>query len=201
MTSQPARVQTGPGSNGGVLSTSTVGSAVVSQVGWFACVLGAAWDQPWIGPAFVMGALVLEASTSKQAYRLFSWAAAAMALGLAVDSLLALLGLFRFASPLPVDWVSPPWMVALWLNFALALAGCLKWLAGRYLLGALLGLAGGPLAYAAGSRLGAMELSDPLWSLVAVGLAWLVAVPVLLWLIRGFVPLVSTEAGARGGRS
>ncbi|GAB4130425.1 MAG: hypothetical protein Kow001_24250 [Acidobacteriota bacterium] len=75
-------------------------------------------------------------------------------------------------------------MVALWPNFVLALLGCLRWLAGRYGLGALLGAVGGPSAYAAGSGLGALEIPDPSTALVLVALLWGVSVPAFLWLLR-----------------
>ena len=65
------------------------------------------------------------------------------------------------------------------------------WLAIAMIAGALLG----PLSYLAGARLGALSLGDPMYvSLLAVAGVWAVAMPLLLWIWRRFVPN-STDAG------
>ena len=72
---------------------------------------------------------------------------AAASLGLLLDSLQLNLGLFRYPSGTPVTGLAPPWIVALWLQFATLLHFGLRWLAGRYLLAAALGFVGGPLSF------------------------------------------------------
>jgi hypothetical protein len=74
----------------------------------------------------------------------------------------------------------------MWVNFALILNVSLRWLRGRYLLGAVLGFFGGPLAYFAGARLGAIRIPEPLaLKLLVLALAWALAVPLLLRISRG----------------
>ena len=52
-------------------------------------------------------------------------------------------------------------------------------------LAAALGCLGGPLAYYSGQRLGAARLAVPLWrSLLVLGAAWALAIPLLLWVAR-----------------
>ena len=70
----------------------------------------------------------------------------------------------------------------MWINFALTLNGSMRWLHGRYLLAAVLGAIGGPLAYVAGVKLGAAALlasSTLVYGALAV--VWAGAVPLLVW--------------------
>lgn len=68
-------------------------------------------------------------------------------------------------------------MVAVFLT-----AASLRWLQPRPLLAAVLGLVGGPLAWYAGARLGALELPDPSLALSVLGAGWAALMPLLLWL-------------------
>jgi hypothetical protein len=74
----------------------------------------------------------------------------------------------------------PPWMIALWANFATTLNLSLAGLQTRPWLAALLGLVGGPLAYWGGAGLGAMTFVAPLPALIALGLGWALLTPLLL---------------------
>ena len=59
---------------------------------------------------------------------------------------------------------------------------CKCWLRRRYLLAAALGLTGGPLAFLAGERLGAVSFLPPRVShLLLLGLCWSVARPLLVY--------------------
>lgn len=74
----------------------------------------------------------------------------------------------------------PPWMIALWANFATTLNLSLAGLQTRPWLAALLGLVGGPLAYWGGAGLGAMTFVAPLPALIALALGWALLTPLLL---------------------
>jgi hypothetical protein len=105
------------------------------------------------------------------------------AVGLTLDSLQIWLGVFRFPSGVVVPWLAPPWEVVLWMQFATILPFCLRWLSGRYILGSVLGFIGGPLAFYAGERLGAVSfLSPQLPHYVVLGIVWALAFPSLIWL-------------------
>jgi hypothetical protein len=104
-------------------------------------------------------------------------------LGLVVDSLLSGIGLLLFKNN--SAWVAPPWILAMWLNFALVLRVSLRWLQGRYLLGGLMGALGGPAAYWAGERMGAVSFGAPLITTLAVlAIIWALVVPLLLFRSR-----------------
>jgi hypothetical protein len=170
-----------------------VGNFLLYQVAWFACVLGAAAGLPLIGTA-VSGVVV--------GLRLASAARPAAELQLIL--LAGLIGGAWESLLVGMDWVhyrggelpglAPSWIVALWLAFATTFNVSLRWLQGRPGAAALLGLAGGPLAWWAGARLGALELVDAGLALSAIGLGWAVLMPLLLALaawLNG--PKIQTE--------
>jgi len=155
------------------------------NAGWFACVLGAAHGLHWLGPVVVAGLLALHLALNRPWQAELPLAAAGGAFGFVFDSLLIGCGVYeaeRWVLPAPLTAI---WLVALWVNFALVLNVALGWLQGRWALAAALGFVGGPAAYYSGQRLGALRLAPPLWrSLVVLGIAWAVAIPVLLWAAR-----------------
>ncbi len=153
------------------------------QLGWFCCVLGAAYDVPNLGAicALLLVGLHLLLATSRQAEAALMLGACL--LGVSLDSLQQALGLFTFKSnPAWPLWI-PLWVFVIWAQFATLLHYALHWLAGRYLLAALCGLFGGPLAYWAGVRLGAAAFgSSPLLSVAVLGTVWAGLMPGLVWL-------------------
>jgi hypothetical protein len=155
------------------------------QLGWFACVLGAAANNPWVGPIFVgflaLLHLILLPMRMVQ-LRLIFFAAL---LGTVSDGLLIQLNVFNFTGSALPAWLSPLWLTAMWINFALTLRISMSWLLGRYWLGAVLGAAGGPVAYYSGVRLGAIEFQASLTiSFLSLALVWAAALPLLLYWAR-----------------
>ncbi|PLX74190.1 MAG: DUF2878 domain-containing protein [Desulfuromonas sp.] len=153
------------------------------QLGWFSCVLGAAWGHPLAG-AVLAGALVtvhLVLAVDRQAeLRLLL---VACLLGVAIDSLQQGIGLFTFrADPAWPLWL-PAWVFVIWAQFSTLFHYALRWLAGRYHLAALFGLFGGPLAYWGGIRLGAASFGgNPSLTLAVLAVVWALVTPTLLWL-------------------
>jgi hypothetical protein len=75
-------------------------------------------------------------------------------------------------------------MVGLWMNFAATLNVSMVWLRGRYLLAAVFGAIGGPLAYYGGAKLGATEALPSLNGMLVLAVGWGVMTPLLVWLAR-----------------
>ncbi|MGE0824158.1 MAG: DUF2878 domain-containing protein [Candidatus Binatia bacterium] len=158
---------------------------VALYIGWFACVLGAAYQYPLMGPCVVVGILALHfylvadfPRTSEVQLIL-----TVGLLGFLLDSAQASLGAFSFPGMAGTSWRSPLWMVALWMAFATTLHTSLRWLSGQYVLAAVLGVIGGPLSYYAGAQLGALQLSTDLsFSLSVIATAWGIAMPLMVWL-------------------
>lgn len=161
------------------------------QVTWFASVLGAAAGVDWAGPACVAAWLTLHLRAQGVAWRgEAALLAGAGVLGFTMDSALVQAGVLRFHD---AGLFAPAWMTALWLALAATLRHSLAWLAGRPVLAALLGLVGGPAAYLAGERLGALAVADGMAALLLIALSWALAMPVVLRAASA----VPAAAGAR----
>jgi len=150
------------------------------QVGWFACVLGAANGQPWIGLPVVGLAIALHLLLAERPAREARLIVFAIAVGLVADSLLASSGWLRYASPAPAAELAPYWILAMWALFATTLNVSMSWLRGRPGLAVLLGALFGPLSYMAGRRLGALEFADFQAGTLALAVTWAVAMPLLM---------------------
>jgi hypothetical protein len=153
---------------------------VAFQLGWFACVLGAANGLPWVGPLAVLGAVALHLARVRRPLPELRLIGLAMALGLLVDSLLLATGWLSYPAGLWLPGMAPYWIVAMWALFATTLNVSMGWLRGRPLLAVVMGAIGGPLSYLAGEKLGGIELSARVAALSALAFAWAVAMPLLM---------------------
>jgi hypothetical protein len=153
------------------------------QLCWFACVVGPVHGQPFLGPGFaaVLAAFSIWSAQnrSKEALLLNS----TCVLGTLADLIPLHLGAFSFRVPVEVPWGYPLWMSGLWLGFATTFHSSLSWLTRRYVLAALFGFFGGPLAYWAGQTLGAIALGSSVHlSLLAIAVLWALVTPALFYL-------------------
>ncbi len=146
------------------------------QLAWLIAVWGASVGLWWLGPVAV-AAWVSAYSIWRKCARAEAplWLGAGL-LGAMTDSLLVWSGAMAFPESAGPGFPTTPWMVALWINFAAALRHCMGWLCGRFVLATVFGAIGGPLAYLAGSKFGALEIQ----SLPAIVVAWLLVMPGLL---------------------
>lgn len=167
---------------------------VFFQIGWFACVMGAAYDMPWVGlllTSIIIGLHVFQAESPKPEILLLVIVAL---LGTAWDSILTFTGQMQFSNGVIINGMAPYWLIAMWPLFATTLNVSLRWLKGRLVLGFVFGLAGGPLAYYAGHKLGAVEFPSMLHSLIFIGLGWSVIMPLILTLSEQFDGYKRSEA-------
>ena len=155
---------------------------VAYQVAWFACVLGGAHALPWLGVAVTAAAvaihLFLVPAPGRNAFLILTIAA----IGALWDGLLAGLGLLEYPSGMVLHWLAPVWIIAMWAGFATLLPVSLHWLLGRWRLAIVFGAVGGPLAYYAGMRLGAVNFPDPVAALVALAGGWSILMPLACWI-------------------
>ena len=157
------------------------------QLAWLLAVWGASVGLWWLGPVAV-AVWVSAYSIWRKCARAEAplWLGAGL-LGAMTDSLLVWSGAMAFPESAGPGFPTTPWMVALWINFAAALRHCMGWLCGRFVLATVFGAIGGPLAYLAGSKFGALEIQ----SLPAIVVAWLLVMPGLL--------LIEMKTRSRGG--
>lgn len=155
------------------------------QAGWFASVLGAARDLPWLGPVVVAVVLGVHLARSPDRGAEALLLAFALSVGLVAENAMTVAGLYS-ASPWPFPApFAPLWLPAMWVNFATTVNVSLRGLAPYPLVAALIGAAAGPAAYYAGESLGAVRFGIPAWrGLAALAILWGAAIPGFFALAR-----------------
>lgn len=159
------------------------------QAGWFASVLGAAQNMPWVGPMVVLAVVVLHLRAATRPDLEAGLLVASGIIGLYFDSLLVALGWVTYPSGLFSNSFAPYWIVTMWVLFATTLNSSMGWLRGRLSLAAVLGAFAGPMSYIAGAKLGGIEFVDRGGALLFLALGWAAAMPLLLVLaekLNGF---------------
>lgn len=159
---------------------------IAFKIGWLACVLGGANGLPLLGTGIallIVGAHVVTAARPRNELMLVVIAGA---IGAVFDTALAASGLLVYSSGMLFAGTAPYWIVAMWLLFATLLNKSLRWLHGKTLAAAIVGAVGGPLAFYAGHRLGAVEFSNFGAAMLALAVGWGAIMPVLAVLARRF---------------
>lgn len=157
---------------------------LIFDVFWFVCVAGQN-DYLWLGLAILSLQFVLSPSKLRDLCLL------TLALvGMAVDALLALVGLFAFDG-------FPFWLALLWFGFVVSLSHSLAWLNRLpFALLVLISSLSGGLSYFAGFKLGAVSLPfGPLVSFFCIAVIWSVLLPVLLVYTQKISQLISQRTG------
>jgi hypothetical protein len=163
-----------------------VANFVAFQLGWFACVLGAAHGLPWAGTGVALAIVAWHLSRAARPRAELVLVLIAAGVGAVWDSGLSALGWIRYPSGVLIEGTAPHWIVAMWMLFATTLNVSLAWLRRNRPLAAVFGALGGPLAYVGGAKLGALTFAAQDAALVALALGWAVLTPLLLQLARRF---------------
>ena len=166
------------------------------QIGWFACILGAAKQLPWLGVIVVTVIVAWHLQQAKQAKPELILLALALLIGGMFDQLMLSSHLISYQAHgwgVGQDYTSivPAWILALWAVFATVLNVSLRWMkniksSGKWLLAILFGAIGGPLAYMGAQKLGAATLNTAPMSYVALSLGWGILTPLLLKISEKF---------------
>nr|WP_186329810.1 DUF2878 domain-containing protein [Variovorax boronicumulans] len=158
----------------------------VSQLAWFAVVLGAAHGHPLGGTLCALAAIAWHLWVVPRPVPELRLVLLACVVGGAAESVVVALGHVAYPSGQPMaDW-PPYWIVALWGLFAITLNVNLRWLRGRAWLSAFVGAVAGPAAFSAGVRLGGAQFVHPGPALATLACLWALALPLLLWLSARF---------------
>lgn len=113
----------------------------------------------------------------KRVHGLLRMVAVFTVIGSIVDSVVMNMGLIVFRDNPWAPFCSPPWMIALWINFAVVYYAVMHILWGRYLYLGLMSALAFPLVYLAGERLGAVTFPLGDESALIYGALWLVLMP------------------------
>jgi len=150
------------------------------QTAWWACIagVGRGLEIPAILYGLALAALhVRFAAQPRQEIKL---ALMALAIGLAIDTLLQATSVIVFYG-WSLAFFSPFWLWLLWVLFAMTLNASLGFLQTQPVwLSAVLGLVFGPLTYYAGAELGAASLEASFSHFAILGLTWMIALPCLV---------------------
>lgn len=160
--------------------STVIANVILFQAAWLSGVLGAAHGRPWLGPVAALAVVVWHLARARRALPEALLLAAAVTLGAAFESLLVWGGWLRFESGEAAAAIAPVWMIALWAVFATTLNVSLRLLHNRRAVAAVVGAVAAPLAYYAGSRLGAVEFVNVGMALLVIGAGWVVLMPVLV---------------------
>ena len=164
-----------------MMTKSLITNLLLFQLGWFACVLGGAYDQVLIGSMVAIAVIayhIYRATDTVQELRLLTLA---LIIGLANESIVTSQGLARYSHGQVSDLIAPLWIILMWPLFATTLNLSMRWLKGLApLLIALIGALFAPLAYYSGNRLGAVEYDNLILSMGIIAIAWAVLLPALV---------------------
>ena len=145
---------------------------------WISAVVGAASGRSWPGAVSLTASVGIQAMRSVPVRLPGPYVlAGVVALGFVADSALTLASLVGFPERAAAAWPPPAWMSVLWLNFGTTLDESLAWASKRPLLAGVSGAVGGPLAYVAGQRAGAISIGPGMRPILAIAAVWAVAFP------------------------
>ena len=159
---------------------------ILFQIGWFACVIGAAKQMPWLGVATVLAIVIWHLTQAKQAKKEVQLLIIALVIGGTFDQIMLNHQLITYQAHGWSSMLVPVWILALWAEFVTVLNVSLRWMKGRWLVAVLFGAIGGPLAYMGAEKLGAVTLNHLPISYVALSLGWACLTPLLLKLSQKF---------------
>jgi hypothetical protein len=175
---------------------------VLFQIGWFACVLGGAYQMPLAGSLVALVIIAIYLTIVDTSFSEIKLLSLALMIGLIFESALVSGGFAIYSSGQLFDNMAPVWMILMWPLFATTINQSLGWLKSLHLAVVILaGAISAPLAYFAGHRLGAVEFPDITASLAVISVAWAVLLPVLLSAAKSFSKPVVGDVVITGGKA
>lgn len=164
----------------------TIINFLLFQISWFACVVGAAKHMPWLGVMVVLACIIWHLIQSTHAKNELILLIIAVFIGGLFDQIMLSTGQIVYQSHGWSHALVPSWILALWLSFTTTLNLSLRWMRGKTLIAIAFGMIGGPLAYLAAEKLGAVTLNNAPVHFFALALGWAVLTPALLKLSERF---------------
>ena len=167
------------------------------QVGWFACVLGAANDKELLGIIIALGVIIYHVINQGDSRKELKLVLAATVKGLFWETWVLNLDILRYPShPEALFW-APTWLIMMWALFATTINLSMGWLKGRWILSVFMGAVFGPLAFIGGEKLGAVVFLDSILSIVTLSVGWGLLMPLLLWIAERINHNFNSQENAR----
>jgi hypothetical protein len=156
-------------------------NALAFNLLWLSCVVG---QNPYMWLAAPLLFAYLWFLVSNNMISLSSLLVPA-AIGIGVDIILTLAGVFKFQEAF---FIIPVWLVVLWLGFAATLSQSLSIFGKKKWLAACAGAVSFPLNYGVGEKLGAVVFGETyLTSMIILAVLWAVLLPLCFYISEGVV--------------
>lgn len=159
---------------------------LVFQLGWLIVVMLGATVYHWGAILVVVGIIAYHLSVSPDTQRESKLIMLALGIGLVWESLLTVNGLVVYTHGQWYGDVAPIWIIAMWAMLATTLNVSLRWMHGKSALAFIFGAIGGPLAFIAGEKLGAVTFPDFSMAMLALALGWGLLFMLLMQLAERF---------------
>ena len=167
------------------------------QVGWFACVLGAANDKELLGMIIALGVIIYHVINQGDSRKELKLILVALAIGLLWETWILNLDILRYPSHPDALFWAPTWLIMMWALFATTINLSMGWLKGRWALSVLMGAVFGPLAFIGGEKLGAVVFLDSTLSIITLSVGWGLLMPLLLWIAERINQNFNSQENAR----
>lgn len=145
---------------------------VMFQLGWLVVVMLGASSVHWAAVLVVAGIVAYHLSVSPDGHRELKLILLALGIGLVWENILTMSGLVVYEQGQILGMFAPVWIIAMWAMLATTLNVSLRWMHGKTALAFLFGAIGGPLAFIAGQKLGAVSFPDFNMAMLALAIGW-----------------------------
>ncbi|MBV1775909.1 DUF2878 domain-containing protein [Burkholderiaceae bacterium DAT-1] len=152
-------------------------NALAYQCAWLATVMSAANGHGWYTMPIALAQVGWHLARSEQVRSETGLLLCISGAGLMLDQMVLGTGWIQFTGDANASDRVPLWMAGIWLSFATTFNGALAWLQRRYWLAIGLAGLGGPLAYWAAARMGALVIVDLQATCLAYGMGFALLVP------------------------
>ncbi len=155
-------------------------------IGWWACVLGAANDLPYLGPVVMILFLIVHYYLFVSDIREIYLVLIIGTIGTITDSLLFLSGSFIYAGAYSNEiLIAPMWITAMWMGFSATVNHSMSWLKDKWLIMVICGIVFGPAAFFTGEKFGAIEFHlSALLSVLVIAIVYGILMPAIYFLNR-----------------
>lgn len=155
-------------------------NALGFQAAWWACVASVGQGMEIAALVFCMALACAHLFYVEHPWQEVKLASGVLVMGIAIDTLLQYFSVIHFYG-WSLGALSPFWLWALWVMFAMTLNVSLAFLKVRPLLvSALVGLIFGPLSYYAGTKLGAASFEISVIHVSVLAFTWMLALPAMV---------------------
>lgn len=166
------------------LPWSKIANALGYQAVWFVTLFSASKGHFWFGffsSLVFSGLMLFFGGNAKKDCQIVL---IGLILGVSIDSVFAASGWIEYSQAWPSINIVPLWIIALWLSFSFTLNHSMSFLRKNYLMAAVFGFIGGPLAYWCADRIFDVISYGTSTGLVmlALGVCWGLVIPAIFYI-------------------